>query len=158
MIRVIQSQDLAVKPKSIGYIRNMNIYKQQRILIRITLLLFIVTIPFLIVWFIYEKLTKKTYLSGKYLILSKNKYKLGDSMIKIEELHNENGNTLLGTVAGGILFGGIGALGGALLGSRKSGVFLLTDKNNKKILIEAKGTGNVKQLREYSLIKQVFDS
>jgi len=158
MIKVLQSQDPTIKSKSIGYIRNMNQYKQLRILLRILLVLCIVTIPFLIIWFIYEKLSKRSYLNGQYLILSKNKYPLDESIIKIEELNNEDGNTLLGTVAGGVLFGGIGALGGAILGSRKSGVFVLTDQDNKKTLIEAKGTGIVKQLREYSLINQVFGS
>jgi hypothetical protein len=158
MIKVIQSQDAAIKPKSIGFIRDMSQYKQLRILLRILLVLCIVTIPVLMIWFIYEKLTKKSYLSGRYLILSKNKYPLGKSIVRIEELNNEDGNTLLGTVAGGALFGGLGALGGAILGSRKSGAFVLTDQNNKNTLIEAKGTGIVKQLREYSLIGQVFDS
>ncbi|MBA6340275.1 hypothetical protein H4J59_04605 [Colwellia sp. MB02u-10] len=97
-------------------------------------------------------------MNGRYLILSKNRYPLDKSIIRIEELNNEDGNTLLGTVAGGVLFGGLGALGGAVLGSRKSAAFVLTDQNNKKTLIEAKGTGIVKQLREYSLINQVFGS
>jgi len=156
MIKVIQSQDPAIKSKTIGYIRNMSQYKQLRILLRILLLICFVTIPLLIVWFAYEKITKKSYLNGRYLILSKNKYSLNDSTIKLEELNNEDGNTLLGAVAGGVLFGGVGALGGAVLGSRKSGVFVLTDKNNQKTLIEAKGTGIVKQLRELSLIGKVF--
>jgi hypothetical protein len=158
MIKIIQSQDPTIKPKTIGYIRNMSQYKQLRILLRILLVLCIVTIPVLILWFIYEKLTKRSYLTGRYLILSKNKYPLDKSIIRIEELNNEDGNTLLGTVAGGVLFGGLGALGGAILGSRKSGAFVLTDQNNKKTLIEAKGTGIVKQLREYSLSNQVFGS
>jgi len=137
MIKVIQSQDPTLKPKARGYISDMSPYKK--------------------FWFIYEQLTKSSYY-GRYLILSKNKYPLDKSKIRIEELNNENGNTLLGTVAGGVLFGGVGALGGAMLGSRKSGAFVLTDQNNKKTLIEAKGTGIVKQLREYSLINQVFGS
>jgi cbb3-type cytochrome oxidase subunit 3 len=156
MIKVIQSQDPAIKPKTIGYIRDMSQYKLLRILLRILLLVCFVTIPLLIIWFAYEKITKKSYLSGRYLILSKNKYSLDDSTIKLEELNSEDGNTLLGTVAGGVLFGGIGALGGAILGSRKSGVFVLTDQNNQKTLIEAKGTGIVKQLRELSLIGKAF--
>ena len=158
MIKVIQSQDPTIKPKAIGYVRNMSQYKQLRVLLRILLVLCIVTIPVLIIWFAYEKLTKKSYLSGRYLILSNNKYSLDKPIIKIEELNSEDGNTLLGTVAGGVLFGGLGALGGAMLGSRKSGFFVLTDQNNQKTLIEAKGTGIVKQLREYALIGQVFDS
>ena len=157
MIKVIKSEDSSVKAGTIGYIRDMKIYKFTRILIRIALVVFIITIPLLIVWWIYEKLTKKVYLEGKYIILGKNKYSLDDNSIKLEELSNENGNTLLGTVAGGVLFGGIGALGGAVLGSRKSGAFVLTDKNNKKTLIEATGTGIVKQLREYSLIAKAFN-
>jgi hypothetical protein len=158
MIKVIQSEDPTIKSKSTGYIRNMSQYKQLRILLKILLVLCIVTIPVLILWFIYEKLTNRSYLNGRYLILSKNKYPLDKSIIRIEELNNEDGNTLLGTVAGGVLFGGLGALGGAILGSRKSAAFVLTDQNNKKTLIEAKGTGTVKQLREYSLINQVFGS
>ena len=149
MIKVIQSQDPTLKPKARGYISDMSPYKK--------------------FWSIYEELTKRSYYKpkmlltkrsyyGRYLILSKNKYPLDKSKIRIEELNNENGNTLLGTVAGGVLFGGVGALGGAMLGSRKSGAFVLTDQNNKKTLIEAKGTGIVKQLREYSLINQVFGS
>ncbi len=156
MIKVIQSQDPVIKPKTIGYIRDMNQYKTLRILLRILLLICVVTIPLLIIWFAYEKISKKTYLSGKYLILSKNKYSLDSSTIKLEELNSEDGNTLLGTVAGGVLFGGVGALGGAILGSRKSGVFVLTDQKNQKTLIEAKGTGIVKQLRELSFIGKAF--
>ena len=156
MIKVIQSQDPVIKPKTIGYIRDMSQYKTLRILLRILLLICVVTIPLLIIWFAYEKITKKSYLSGKYLILSKNKYSLDDSTIKLEELSSEDGNTLLGTVAGGVLFGGVGALGGAILGSRKSGVFVLTDQSNQKTLIEAKGTGIVKQLRELSFIGKAF--
>jgi hypothetical protein len=154
MIKVIQSEDPTIKSKFIGYIRNISLYKQLRIL----LVLCIVTIPVLILCFIYEKLTNRSYLNGRYLILYKNRYPLDKSIIRIEELNNEDGNTLLGTVAGGVLFGGLGALGGAVLGSRKSAAFVLTDQNNKKTLIEAKGTGIVKQLREYSLINQVFGS
>lgn len=158
MIKVIKSQDPSIKPGSFGFIRNMNQYKQLRIMLRILLLVCIVTIPVLIIWFLYEKITKKSYLSGRYLILSKNKYPLNEAAIKLEELSNEDGNTLLGTVTGGVLFGGIGALGGAILGSRKSGAFVLTDQNGQKTLIEAKGTGIVKQLRELSLVGKVFAS
>lgn len=156
MIKVIQSQDSSLNKNDVGYIRNMSQYKAARTIWRIVFLLSIILIPVLIIWFIYEKVTKKTYLSGQYLILGKNKYSLDNPTIKLEELTSENGNTVLGAVAGGVLFGGIGALGGAVLGSRKSGVFVMTDENNKKTLLEVKGTGTVKQFRELIFIEQAY--
>ncbi|PHZ58284.1 hypothetical protein CRG86_009160 [Photobacterium leiognathi] len=64
---------------------------------------------------------------------------------------------MLGTVAGGVLFGGIGALGGAILGSRKSGVFVLSDREGNKTLIEIKGSALVKKFRELAFADQCFD-
>ncbi len=157
MIKVIKSEDSSLKNGTIGYIIDMKNHKLNRVLLKIILAVFIITIPLLIAWRIYEKVTKKVYLKGRYVIFGKNKYSLDDNSIKLEELSSKNGNTLLGTVVGGILFGGIGALGGAVLGSRNRGIFVLTDKNNKKTLIEVTGNGILKQLREHSLIGTTFN-
>ena len=157
MIKVIKTQNPEIKDGSFGYIRDMKMYQINRILLRILLLLSIVLIPVLLLWLVWEKVTKKEYLKGKYLVFGKFRYSLDDREIKIDELNSENGNTLLGTVAGGVLFGGIGALGGAILGSRKSGVFVLSDREGNKTLIEIKGTALVKKFRELAFTDQCFD-
>lgn len=156
MIEVIQSQNPLIKPKSIGHLVNKNSNKSTRIIWRLVLFIWIVTIPILIAWFAYEKITKKEYLKGYYLYFGKSKYSIDKNEIKIEELTSENGNTLLGTVAGGVLFGGVGALGGAIIGSKKSGLFITTDNSGYKTLIKVKGTSRVNKLREYAFINQVF--